>query len=50
MGGRVRAYAVSQTTVVYEETQSNRVSDYRNYVCSLFPKTNLFDFCYSSSG
>ena len=26
-------------SVAYEETQSNRVSDFRNFVFSLFPKT-----------
>ena len=28
----------------YEETQSNRVSDFYDIVCSLFPKAILFDF------
>ena len=28
----------------YEETQSNRVSDFRNFVCSLFLKAILLDF------
>ena len=28
----------------YEETQSNRVSNFRDFVCSLFPKAILFDF------
>ena len=28
----------------YEETQSNRVSDFRDFVCSLLPKAILFDF------
>ena len=31
-------------SVAYEETQSNRVSDFRDFVCSLFPKANLFYF------
>ena len=26
------------------ETQSNRVSDFRDFVSSLFPKATLFDF------
>ena len=26
----------------YEETESNRVSDFRDFVCSLFPKAILF--------
>ena len=29
--------------VAYEETQSNRVSDFRDFVCSLFLKAILFD-------
>ena len=33
-------------SVAYEETQSNRVSDFHDFVCSLFPKTILFDFYY----
>ena len=42
-GGEGRgAYAASQT---YEEIQSNRVSDFHDFVCSLFPKAILFD-CY----
>ena len=31
----------------YEETQSNRVSDFRDFVCSLFPKAVLFDFYFT---
>ena len=30
--------------VAYEETQSNRVSDFHDFVCSLFPKAILFYF------
>ena len=33
---------------IYEETQSNRVSDFRDFVYSLFPKAILFDFYVSS--
>ena len=29
---------------MYEETRSNRVSDFCDFVCSLFPKAILFDF------
>ena len=29
-------------SVAYEETQSNRVSDFRDFVCSMFPKVILF--------
>ena len=39
----VGAYAASHS-VAYEETQSKRVSDFRDFVCILFPKTILFDF------
>ena len=37
-------YSLANSSVVYEETQSNRVSDFRDFVCSLFPKAILFDF------
>ena len=30
----------------YEETQSNRVSDFRDFVCSLFPKAILVFYFY----
>ena len=33
-GGGGEAYAASQTTVAYGATQSNRVSDFRDFVCS----------------
>ena len=36
-------------SVAYEETQPNRVSDFRDFVCSLFPKAILFDFYYTVS-
>ena len=32
--------------VAYEETQSNRVSAFRDFVRSLFPTAILFDFSY----
>ena len=31
-------------SVAYAKTQSNQVSDFRDFVCSLFPKAFLFDF------
>ena len=31
-------------SVPYEETQSNRVTDFRDFVCSLFPKAIIFYF------
>ena len=35
--------------VAYEETQSNRVSDFREFVFSLFPKAILFYFYYRNN-
>ena len=32
----------------YEETPSNRVSDFRDFVCALFPQAILFEFCFLS--
>ena len=37
-------YSLTNYSVAYEETQSNRVSDFRDCVCSLFPKAILFYF------
>ena len=34
-------------SVAYEETQSNRVSYFRDFVCCLFPKAVLFYFYFS---
>ena len=36
-------------SVAYEETQSNRVSDLRDFVCSLFSKAIIFDIYFNSS-
>ena len=36
--------SLANYSVVYEETQSNRVYDFHDFVCSLFPKAILFDF------
>ena len=35
--------SLANYSVAYEETQSNRVSDFRDFVCSLFPKAIFFD-------
>ena len=35
--------SLANYSVAYEETQSNRVFDFRDFVCSLFPKATLFD-------
>ena len=35
--------SLANYSVADEETQSNRVSDFRDFVCSLFPKATLFD-------
>ena len=42
VGGCVRS--LKNYNVAYEETQSNRVSDFRDFVCSLFPKAIHFGF------
>ena len=34
--------------VTYENTKSSRASDYRDFVCSLFPKAVLFDFYFKN--
>ena len=36
--------SLANYSVAYEETQSNRVSNFHDFVCSLFPKANHFDF------
>ena len=36
--------SVANNSIAYEETQSNQVSDFRDFVCSLFPKAILFTF------
>ena len=36
--------SLANYSVAYVETQSNRVFDFRNFVCSLFPKAILFYF------
>ena len=36
--------SLANCNVAYEETQSNRVSDFREFCCSLIPKAILFDF------
>ena len=40
--------SLSNYSVSYEETQSNRVSDFRDFVCSLFPKAILFWLLFST--
>ena len=40
--------SLANYSVAYEETQSNRVSDFRDFVCSLFPKAILCDFYWLS--
>ena len=39
--------SLANYSVAYEETQSNRVSEFRDFVCSLFPKASLFDFYFA---
>ena len=36
-------YSLANYRVAYEDIQSNRVYDFRDFVCSLFPKAILFD-------
>ena len=36
--------SLANYSVAYEETQSNRVTDFRDFVCSLFPKAIFFYF------
>ena len=36
--------SLANYSVAYEETQSNQVSDFRDFVCSLVPKAIFFDF------
>ena len=36
--------SLANYSIAYEKTQSNRVSDFRDFVCSMFPKAILFDF------
>ena len=43
-GGGVLGGSLANYSVAYEETQSNRVSDFRDFVRSSFPKAILFDF------
>ena len=42
-GGGGGVCSLANYSLAYEETGSNRVSDFRDVVCSLFPKTILFD-------
>ena len=39
--------SLSNYRVAYEETQSNRVSDFRDFVYCLFPKATFFDILFS---
>ena len=43
-GGKYSACSLANYSVSYEETKSNRVTDFRDFVWSLFPKAILFDF------
>ena len=43
-GGGSLVWSLANYSVAYEETQSNRVSDFRDFLCSLFPKAILSDF------
>ena len=43
-GGGRGVCVLANYSVAYEETQSNRVSDFRDFVCSLFPKQSFLLF------
>ena len=47
-GGSGGVCSLANYSVAYEETQSNRVSDFRGFMCSWFPKATLFDFYLNS--
>ena len=38
------AYAASQTTVLHMKRLNQTESEFRDFVCSLFPKANIFYF------
>ena len=42
-GGTGGVCSLANYNVAYKDTQSNRVSDFRDFVCSLFPKAILLD-------
>ena len=42
-------YCFSRFSVAYEETQSNKVSNFCDFVCSSFQKAIVFDFYYICS-
>ena len=44
--GKGSIYSLANYSFAYEETQSNRVSDFHNVVCSLFPKAFFFTFIF----
>ena len=44
VGAGVCVCSLANFSDAYKETQSNRVSDFRDLMCSLFPKAILFDF------
>ena len=44
-GGGVCSF--TNYSVAYEETQSNRVSNFHDFVCSLFPNAILFYFYFT---
>ena len=46
VGGEGGVCSLANYIVAYEETQSNRVYDSRDFCVFLFPKAILFDFYY----
>ena len=43
-GGVGCVFSLANYSIAFEETQSNRVSDFRDILCSLFPTAMHFDF------
>ena len=41
-------YCLANYSFAYVKTQSNRVSDFRDFVCSLFPKAIFFYFYFDT--
>ena len=46
-GGAGCVCSLANYSVAYEETHSNRISDFRDFVSSLLPKAILFNFYFT---
>ena len=49
LGGGGGVCILANYSVAYEEIQSNRVSDFRDFVCSLFRKAMFFYFYFTET-